>query len=51
MEKRIKVFKFFEEQEQYFLEYFHLLSPPERLKTLAKLQKKITVQKHFYNEH
>lgn len=59
MEKRIKIFKSFEEQEQYFLEYFFLLTPSERLKALAKLQitnnkdflkpaeRKITIQKHF----
>jgi hypothetical protein len=63
MEKRAKVFKSFEEQEQYFLEYFYLLSPSERLKALAELQKKnnkdflkpsskkITIQKHFHYGH
>ena len=60
MEKKIKIFKSFEEQEQYFLEYFYKLSPSERLKALAELQKrnnkdflkpspkKVTIQKHFY---
>jgi hypothetical protein len=59
MEKRIKIFKSFEEQERYFLEYFYLKTPSERLKALADLQKKnnkdflapsakkITIQKHF----
>lgn len=63
MEKRIKIFKSFEEQENYFLEYFFLQTPSERLKALANLQiknnkdflkpsiKKITVQKHFLNGH
>ncbi len=61
MEKRIKIFKSFEEQEMYFLKYFFLLTPSERLKALATLQKKnnkdflnpspkkITIQKHFLN--
>ena len=40
MEKRIKIFKSFEEQEMYFLKYFFLLTPSERLKALATLQKK-----------
>jgi len=51
----------FEEQEQYFLEYFMSLTPSERLRSLAELQKKnyrdlnksslikITIQKHFTN--
>jgi hypothetical protein len=59
MKKEIKIFKSFEEQEHYFLEYFFLLTPSERLKALAELQKKnnkdflkpsqkkITVKKHF----
>jgi hypothetical protein len=42
MKKEIKIFKSFEEQEQYFLEYFFLLTPSERLKALAELQKKTT---------
>ncbi|MEJ0103420.1 MAG: hypothetical protein WDO19_13085 [Bacteroidota bacterium] len=41
MEKKIKIFKSFEEQELYFLEYFVSLTPSERLKALAELQKKI----------
>lgn len=61
MEKRIKIFKSFEEQEQYFLKYFYLQTASERLQSLAKLQiknnkdflkpaqKKITIQKHFFN--
>ena len=40
MEKRIKIFKSFEEQERYFLEYFFLKNPSERLQALADLQKK-----------
>lgn len=63
MEKRIKIFKSFEEQELYFLKYFYLLTPSERLKALAELQKKnnkyflkpspkkVTIQKHFYYGH
>lgn len=63
MEKRVKIFKSFEEQEQYFLEYFYLQTPSERLKALADLQKKnnkdflkpsqkkITIQKHFPDGH
>jgi hypothetical protein len=59
MKREIKIFRSFEEQEHYFLEYFFLLSPSERLKALAALQnknykdfnkpspKKITIQKHF----
>jgi hypothetical protein len=59
MEKRIRIFKSFEEQETYFLKYFFLLTPSERLRALADLQKKnnkdflnpgpkkITIQKHF----
>jgi len=63
MEKKIKIFKSFEEQENYFLEHFFSQTPSERLKALANLQiknnkeflkpsiKKITVQKHFLNGH
>jgi hypothetical protein len=40
MKREIKIFKSFEEQEQYFLEYFKALTPSERLKALARLQKK-----------
>jgi hypothetical protein len=58
MERKIKIFKSFEEQEMYFLEYFAKLSPSERLQALAKIQKKnknnfkksskkITIRKHF----
>ena len=61
MERSIKIFKSFEEQEMYFLKYFFLKTPSERLKALTKLQKrnnkdflkpsqkKITIQKHFIN--
>ena len=57
------MFKSFEEQEKYFLAYFVSLSPSERLKALAELQKKnfknftapspkkITVYKHFVYGH
>ncbi|MBC7629014.1 hypothetical protein [Ferruginibacter sp.] len=59
MKREIKIFKSFEEQEKYFLEYFFYKTPSERLKALADLQKlnnkdflipsqrKITIQKHF----
>lgn len=59
MEKRIKVFESFDEQENYFLEYFFSLSPLDRLRALSTLQKKnnnnflqssprkITIKKHF----
>lgn len=59
MARSIKIFKSFEEQERYFLEYFYLQTPSERLRALAELQKKnikdflkpsqkkITIQKHF----
>jgi hypothetical protein len=40
MERKIKTFKSFEEQEKYFLEYFVNLSPSERLRSLTELQKK-----------
>jgi hypothetical protein len=40
MEKRIQIFKSFEEQERYFLDYFFLKNPSERLQALAELQKK-----------
>jgi hypothetical protein len=61
MKREIKIFKSFEEQELYFLEYFMSLTPSERLKALAELQKKnykdffkpftrkITIRKHFSN--
>lgn len=60
MERKIRVFKSFEEQEKYFLEYFIQLNPSERLKSLAQLQeknykdfkktsaKKITVSKNYF---
>jgi hypothetical protein len=63
MAKIIKIFKSFEEQEMYFLEYFANLTPSERLRALAKLQKKnkihsdeapvkiITIKKHFDYGH
>jgi hypothetical protein len=59
MKKEIKIFKSFEEQEAYFLDYFYALTPSERLKALSELQKrnnkdflkaspkKVTVKKHF----
>jgi len=59
MKKEVKKFKSFEEQEQYFVEYFFLLTSSEQLKALSELQKKnnkdflnpsqkkITVKKHF----
>lgn len=61
MAKTIKIFKSFEEQEMYFLDYFFQLSPSQRLKALADLQRKnykdfnapsaktITVKKDFSN--
>lgn len=60
MEKIIKIFKSFEEQEAYFLSYFYDLTPSQRLQALAKIQKKnnppkksdkkITISKHFIHE-
>ena len=59
MKREIKIFRSFEEQEKYFLEYFYSLTPSERLKALSDLQKrnnkdflnpsqkKITLKKHF----
>ena len=59
MERVIKKFDSFEEQENYFLQYFYELSPSDRLKALAALQKrinkdflkpspkKVTIRKHF----
>ena len=59
MERVIKKFNSFEEQENYFLQYFYELSPSDRLKALAALQKrinkdflrpspkKVTIRKHF----
>lgn len=63
MKKKIKIFKSFEEQEMYFLEYFAALTPSERLQALSKIQKKnnpdfnnepvkkITIRKHFIYGH
>jgi hypothetical protein len=63
MSKSIRIFKSFEEQEMFFLEYFARLTPSERLQALAKLQKqqevhsdkknikKITLRKHFVYGH
>lgn len=60
MKREIKIFKSFEEQEMYFLEYFMNLKPSERLKELARAQrrnykdflkpspKKITVHKNYF---
>lgn len=60
MKREIKIFKSFEEQEMYFLEYFMSITPAERLKALAKLQrknfknflapasKKITIHKQYF---
>jgi len=63
MKREIKIFRSFEEQEKYFLEYFNSLTPSERLKALSELQKKnykdflkpsvkkITIRKSFSNGH
>jgi hypothetical protein len=64
VERQIKIFKTFEEQEMYFLEYFFNLTPSERLQALTKLQeqnlrkeflkrpqKKITLHKEFIYGH
>ena len=63
MAKTIRIFKSFEEQEMYYLEYFGNLTPSERLQALAKIQrknnvqpdiipaKKITIRKHFFYGH
>lgn len=40
MKREIQIFKSFEEQELYFLQYFYFLTPSERLKALSELQKK-----------
>ena len=57
--ERVKKFNSFEEQEQYFLKCFYEVSPSDRLKALAALQKrinkdflkpsskKVTTRKHF----
>jgi len=62
MEKKIHIFKSFEEQEMFFLEHFIHLIPSERLEALARIQKKnnkeqeepvkkITLRKHIYYGH
>ena len=62
MGKSIRIFKSFEEQEMYFLEYFVHLTPSERLQALMRIQKmnnknnqepvkKITIRKHFNYGH
>lgn len=62
MEKKIHIFKSFEEQEMFFLEHFIHLTPSERLKALTRIQKKnnnhqkepvkkITIRKHFHYGH
>jgi hypothetical protein len=60
MPKRIHVFKSFEEQEFFFLEYFADMTPSQRLQELDRIQKKnhplptrpsvkkITLRKHFF---
>jgi hypothetical protein len=60
MKREIKIFKSLEEQEMYFLEYFKALTPTERFKALADLQKKnfshflhpspkkITIRKNYF---
>jgi hypothetical protein len=60
VKREIRIFKSFEEQERYFLDYFMHLSPSERLQSLAALQKKnfkdffqpsakiITIRKHYF---
>lgn len=40
MKGKLRKFNSFEEQERYFLEYFFNLTPSERLRSLAALQKK-----------
>ena len=63
-ERRIKIFKSFEEQEMDFLKYFFDQTPSERLQALARLQKqnyrddflqkpqkKITLRQHFVYGH
>ncbi len=61
MKRGIKIFKSFEEQEEYFNSYFYNLTPSERLRALSRIQKrnmkahpeatirKITIRKHFGN--
>lgn len=60
MKRELKIFRSFEEQEMYFLQYFMKLTPSERLQKLAMLQKKnfqnftapskkqITVRKQYF---
>ena len=60
MKREIRIFKSFEEQERYFLEYFFKLTPKERLRALGELQKKnykdflkpslkkITIRKNYF---
>jgi hypothetical protein len=60
MKREIKIFKSLEEQEMYFLGYFTALTPTERLRALADLQKrnfknflhpsskKITIRKNYF---
>ena len=47
MKREIKIFKSFEEQEAYFLDYFYALTPSGRLIALSELQKKNN--KYFLN--
>jgi hypothetical protein len=61
MKREIKIFKSFEEQEEYFNSYFYNLTPSERLQALNRIQllnsekqpektkRKITLRKHFGN--
>lgn len=39
MERKIKIFKSFEEQEQYNLEQMHKTTPLERFRNLYRMQK------------
>lgn len=41
MAKQVKIFRSFEEQEMYFLQYFYTLSPKDRFRRLCELQKKM----------
>ncbi len=38
MKREIKIFKSFEEQEEYFNNYFYNLTPSQRLKALNNIQ-------------
>ena len=40
MKREIKIFKSFEEQEEYFNSYFYNLTPSERLRALSRIQKR-----------